>query len=278
MLRPLTTGELLDRTFALYRKNFLLFVLIAAVPMVTLALVGTIAFVVPMIFLARNPGDPAYAAVAGLAMLGGLLIGGILFVFALAAARGATIIAVSSVYFDKPTRAVDCYRQMRSRIWRAFGVELGTWFFIALAWLAFIVPGILVAVRWALALPVCILEDAGFSVSVSRSNDLSDGKRWQIFLIYFLKVILDYAATYIAYIPLIVVIIVFTMTDREPPLWIFTLFFPLYGLCQIVFLPLSAIAFPLVYYDARVRKEALDLELLMDAQVSQAAAAGGLVA
>ena len=29
-LRPLTTGELLDRTFSLYSRNFLMFVMIAA--------------------------------------------------------------------------------------------------------------------------------------------------------------------------------------------------------------------------------------------------------
>src|SRR2546425_4825838 len=31
-LRPLSIGELLDRTFSLYRRNFLLFVGIAAIP------------------------------------------------------------------------------------------------------------------------------------------------------------------------------------------------------------------------------------------------------
>jgi hypothetical protein len=32
LLRPLTTGELLDRTFSLYRNHFVLFVGISALP------------------------------------------------------------------------------------------------------------------------------------------------------------------------------------------------------------------------------------------------------
>src|SRR5437588_6184386 len=165
MLRPLTTGELLDRTFTIYRKNFLLFVLISALPMVLLGLTLVAVFVVPMMLAFRSSSDPASVALAGVVALVAGLVGGLLFLLAWSAARGATVIAVSSVYFDKPTRAIDCYRQMKSRLWRAFGLELGTWMLIAIAWMALIVPGILLAVRWALAMPICILEDAEFSVS-----------------------------------------------------------------------------------------------------------------
>ena len=276
MLRPLTTGELLDRTFSLYRRNFWLFVLIAAAPVVCAGVALTAVFIGPFL-MARSSEDPAVIAIVALLMVAAAGIGGILFIFALAMARGAMVIAVASAYFDKPARAIDCFRQMKSRVWRVFGVELGTSLIIGLAMMAFLVPGIIVATIWALALPVCVLEDAGFSVALSRSSDLTGGKRWQVFLIYFLKMIMDYISFYIAYIPLIVMIVIVASGNEDPPMWIFALFLPLYGICQIVFLPFSTIAFSLVYYDARVRKEALDIELLMETQTAtpQALAAGG---
>ena len=43
-LRPLSLGELLDRTFFLYRRNFLLFFGLAVIPYVVLVVLG-LAFV-----------------------------------------------------------------------------------------------------------------------------------------------------------------------------------------------------------------------------------------
>jgi len=46
--------------------------------------------------------------------------------------------------------------------------------------LAGIVPGVLVAVRWALVDPVVILEGAGWRAAVRRSTDLTRGRRWAV--------------------------------------------------------------------------------------------------
>jgi hypothetical protein len=55
-LRPLTLGEILDRTFQLYRRNFVLFAGIAALPMLVLLVCGVAAgiAIVPLGIAARN--------------------------------------------------------------------------------------------------------------------------------------------------------------------------------------------------------------------------------
>jgi MFS family permease len=306
MLRPLTTGELLDRSFALYRKNFLLFALLICTPILLLTLAGIVFFFVPLYF-ATSMKDPV---TGGILIFVLAVLAGLAFALVWSVSRGATVLAVSSVYLGQKTRVAECYRRMRGRMWRACAVEIGSALLIGLAggvfavpgvllsslvspWLVIlvvplaVVPAIMLAVRWALALPVAMLEDAGFSVAVSRSSDLSSGKRWQIFLIYFLKTVMDYAALYIAYIPMIAVAIVYAAGNHQPPPWVFVLFIPFYATAEIVVTPFAMIAFTLVYYDARVRKEALDLEMLMEGMqiaspassslpAAAAAAAGGV--
>ena len=46
--------------------------------------------------------------------------------------------------------------------------------------LAGVVPGVLLAVRWALVDPVVILEGVGWRAAVRRSTDLTRGRRWAV--------------------------------------------------------------------------------------------------
>jgi len=61
------------------------------------------------------------------------------------------------------------------------GVWLGSIFFI--------VPGIMLAVRWAVVLPVIVAEPAGVFGAFRRSATLTKGARWQVFGIGLLAVV-----------------------------------------------------------------------------------------
>ena len=280
MLRPLTTGELLDRTFALYRKNFLLFAGIAAIPALLVMFIETIPTFIEM-FRPVGRADMTVLLVRGGATL--LAIGVAYIGFGIA--QGATVFGVASAYMGKPVTVADCYRKIRGKIGRLIGITFGTSILIGLASLLLFIPGILLAIKWALVVPVAMLEDASFSVATSRSSDLSTGKGWQIFLIGFLYIVLTYVMLFLAYLPFIILVavIVALTHNNHPPAWA-NLVLPIttfFG--KLVVIPFGTIAFSLVYYDARVRKEALDLELLMEQvaaptnpAVSMAAAGNGL--
>ena len=62
---------------------------------------------------------------------------------------------------------------------------------ILAAALLLVVPGIIVAVMWLVAAPVCVVEHASVGESFSRSRELTKGYRWPIFgacLLYFIPV------------------------------------------------------------------------------------------
>src|SRR5215813_4477263 len=114
-LRPMSTSQVLDRTFSLYRHNFLLFAGIAVLPpgliMVgqLLMLMGTKGLLNP----SAPPPDPTQAfgvvAVAGLGFLVFLVLAGIGYAFA----SGASVCAVSRVHLDRPTSISESYRLLR---------------------------------------------------------------------------------------------------------------------------------------------------------------------
>ena len=50
-----------------------------------------------------------------------------------------------------------------------------------LGFMLFVVPAIIMAARWVVALPVCVVEGLGPFASMQRSADLTRGNRWKIF-------------------------------------------------------------------------------------------------
>lgn len=121
-LRPLSLGELLDRTFSLYRHHFWLFVGIMAVPS---------AFTIPMNFLilsfegsmfssARVPTAPSPFLLAGFG-IGYLLFFGI-FMLVYAVAAAAATHAVAQAYLGRSSSVSEAYSKIRGKFWRLMGV------------------------------------------------------------------------------------------------------------------------------------------------------------
>jgi uncharacterized membrane protein len=122
-LRPMSTGQLLDHTFALYRKNFLLFVGIATV--------GPAASVIfQLLTVGANVGSPfgnsgRVAASAALARLGlGMVFGYLVLLAGMAISHAATVKAVAAVHLGRETTVLGAYKALRGRIWSLFGTCL----------------------------------------------------------------------------------------------------------------------------------------------------------
>lgn len=335
-LRPMSTGEVLDRTFNLYRNNFQLFAGIATV----LSLVNLVgALVVMLLTQGVSPGSPAGSPSA----LGEqVLIWAFGYIFFLligfALSLGATIYAVSEVHLGKPTTIKECYRRIRPQVWslinivistfcRAFGAfcliyfasaifafAVGRTFLasgfivvvLACGFVAGTVCGIAVICKYAFAVPTRLLENlksnrffpltwrvpvlalvgallgtvpnvsvlAGVIVGavgglawvlmvmpkpiLQRSNQLSKGSRFRIFIVLLLVMVLYFGfawgmqyggAQVLSGIPYAVMA------------W------SLLGgfIASTLAFPIVTIAFSLFYYDERIRKEAFDLQLMMEA-------------
>ncbi len=255
-LRPLSLGELLDRSFFLYRTNFMLFVGIIALP--------------NLVLLAFQLAGVAFQMQAGL--LGPLL--SVLWTLAtlivslgvMAASQGATVIAVSNVHLQRPISIAESFAGIKGRILYLALIMIGYGIGVGVGLVLLIVPGIILALMWALTIPVAVLEDTGLRDSVSRSAVLTKGHRGRVFLIYLLFIVLT-LAVYLAWeIPVFAILGLMMRNNHNVtavPIWT-QIAIPLCTfLSQCLVGPLLTIALSLFYYDERVRKEAFDLQHMM---------------
>jgi hypothetical protein len=326
-LRPMSTSQVLDRTFSLYRNNFFLFLGIALITPALKLLVGLgqlAAFGRLVVPQGGNGIDPHVMQQFILRALIGGSLSLLVYVVGTAIASGATVYAVSMVHLGKSTTIGESYSKIRPIIGRIIGVIarvffLAFWPFLAGYVLAIvaalslrifgkgfagpivaIIAGLLAFVgiiggvvwmiiafcRYALAVPACTLERLPVKASLIRSKFLSQGRKGGIFLIYILTVIIAIALNYAFEIPGLIAggVVWFTASAQASValgalIWMYIAIFLAGALAG----PIATIALALIYYDERVRKEAFDLQLMMESigipkpapLQAQANAAGG---
>jgi len=224
VLRPLSTSELLDRTFHLYRNHFLMFLGLAAIPQ--------------LLILPLTLGGAAMAMRRNY-VWSGLLQFAVYMLFYLAffVSQPPTIVAVSNLQAQKPTGIASAYsgakRSFLRVIWIVFlmfviagvlfggggaliGVAIAS---VAEAWspammvfasLILTIPPLYFSIRWmlgwSLAIPATVLEGGWFLPSMRRSLHLSKGSRWRIFVIYFLMGVFSFVVAFLVEMLLLMVI------------------------------------------------------------------------
>ncbi len=296
VLRPMSTGEVLDRTFSLYRNNFVLFFGISTVPP-ALWLLMALAMYGASRPSARPAGTILVAPGAVVASVVAIFLGVIAYLIGLALAQAATIYGVSAVHLDRTTTIRECYARLRGRVGRVLlvvitvllivfvgGMALMTIaivIFSALAALGSLmgvvgtVVGVLLGiaavaasailmiglfVRYSLAVPACVLEDIKVLQALKRSRFLAQGSRGRIVAIYFLFTVLNFVVSYALLLPVGVLM----LTAKGATATALVVANHLVSFLVGALLgPIITIAMSLVYYDERVRKEAFDIQLMM---------------
>lgn len=279
-LRPMNTGEILDRTFNLYRNNFPLFAGIALLP--------------PALNLALNVSQlltTQFASGINAVMINGLSSAGLFVVYLLGTivAAAATVHAVSMVHLGQGTTIGASYRGIQPYFWRLvglgallvlLGVALALPFIVllalsfgmreyaalfgaltALAVLAFIVLGIHFYARFSVSMSALVLEKVGAVQAMRRSMFLTKGASGRIWLMIILTGIIAFAVAFALEIPALLL-----LNTKIISLFTFRLLIALAGfIAGTVVGPISSISLVLIYYDQRIRKEAFDLQIMMDA-------------
>ena len=259
-LRPLSTGELLDKTFTLYRQNFLLFFGIAVLPQLGLFILVTL--MNSFAFSGSQPQNVAAAASVGIAALITLLVYLVGAVIGAGVMQAATTFAVSSLYLEEPTGVKAAYARVKGMVGKSVHVVLEVGVRIVVGFMLFIIPGIIMLRRYSLAIPAAVLEKITTKEALKRSKHLSEGAGGRVLLVYVLMLALIWGVS-------------FGLT------WLLALLFSKEVLRQtfvaqtlqqfVSFLvgaavgPVMTIAFALLYYDQRVRKEAFDIEHMIAA-------------
>ena len=254
-LRPLSIGELLDRTFSLYRNHFGLFVGIFALPYLVV-----LAFqCVGLVFQSPTP-QFSNMFVTFVWSMGALL----LIVVVSAASQAATVVAVSNLHLDRPASVMDSFSAIKGQIFGVLGLSFIVSMAAGMACLFLLVPGVLLFIMWSLAVPAKVLEHKGVFDSMSRSMELTKGGRGRIFVIGLLVIVLVFSVSWLLQWPVLIAA-GFSLKggmQRMTIGWQLALLIVEFVSRSLVG-ALSTIALSLVYYDQRVRKEAFDLQLMM---------------
>lgn len=252
VLRPLSTSELLDRTFHLYRNNFLLFVGIAAIPQIVVL---------------------ALRLVAATMMTGYVLTGlslaisffaGIISFAAIEISQAATVLAVSNIHLEHPVSIGSAFSAAKGSMLRVIGISFAMAIAIGIATIFLVIPGIYVALMWAVTIPVTVLEGGSLNVSVTRSSSLTKDNRGRIFVIYLLIIGLVIVVGMIFQIPIAIIAAIVSRGNPSGALALIQITSAIGTFISTSLVGgLATIALTLIYYDLRVRKEGFDMQLMM---------------
>jgi hypothetical protein len=263
-LRPLSLGEVLDRTFSLYRGHFSLFVGITAIPQLLILAYNLVVGAFPGVKAPTMTGQPRIApGVVSPITLIGALVAVLIFLVVYLLAQGGTVYAVSELYLGRETTIGASLRRMRGHFLKLFGVIILSGLASGAAAILLIIPGIYVACRLITCVPVALLEDLGPGDALSRSFALTKNEAGRAFVIYLLYFLLAIVAVTLFEVPFTVAA---QFAAKDPETAHLLLAASQVGdfLATILVAPFLTIATAVFYYDLRVRKEAFDLELMMN--------------
>ena len=263
---PMGVGQILDRTFRLYRQNFVRFLAIVSVVRVPVALILTI---ILMLMLGGTvlEGEAGRSALAGAAAVTGL-VGMFLNLVALTLCQGALFKSVSESYLGNEVTVGQAYGFALPKLGRMIWASLVVGVVVVIGMVLLVVPGVIFALMFALVIPVIIVENLKTGKAMKRSRTLVSGNMGRVFVLGFLIFIIAFvvglASGYVGR---------WAAAALAPSsFWgtqLITQMSSLVG--NILVAPIGAAAYVLLYYDLRIRKEGFDLEMLARSMGSEEA-------
>ena len=255
-LRPLEIGDVLDETFRMYRRHFVLFAGISVIFSIPLAALSGYGYFALFNFAATqatssNPGDFN----SFLASLSPLAAGVLVNVAVLPLLYGGVSYAVCQSAIGNP---VTLWGALRGAFRRYFQV-LFYYLLLGLMVVVFcLFPlWIWISVNWIAVLPVMFVENTGLFAAMGRSWRLVQGRWWRTFFILLLVFVLNYVVSLAlgAFLYLGQVLLTILLS----PYVALAIYEGAVVLVSALVNPVLLIAIVLIYFDLRIRKEALDL-------------------
>jgi hypothetical protein len=234
VLRPRKATEIIDAAIEVYRRNPIHFLLLAAIVRVPW-------LIVQIIYLAPHEGDPD-AIITSIVISMGTL-------FTTFFMQGFVVYMASELYLGRDTDAFDTMKKVAPRLFSVFFASLMTSVAIGCGLVVFLFPAVWVTAVVFAVQPAVVLEGRGVFAAFDRSQKLSDRVKMHILsaigLIVLIRIVVELGSAIIAAaVPMpelrYVVVTIASMLG-----------YPLYG-----------IAYTLIYYDIRIRKEGFDIEMM----------------
>jgi len=255
-LRPLEIGDLLDETFRMYRRHFLLFAglsVILSIPSAALSSFSYYALFSGLLLQAGTATADQTLLQAG--TLGLYLVGALVALALVPFFYGAVTYAACESALGRPVTPAG----VLSGVLRRYFPLLGYWLLIGLMLVAFcLIPlWIWIWVGWAVVMPLMFIENLGLGAAMGRSWRLVQGRWWRTFFTLLLMFIIWFVArTALRAFIVLAQSLLQLVIPTVAALWIAAASSVIVG---SLVNPLLQIAIVLIYLDLRVRREALDL-------------------
>ena len=255
-LRPLEVGDLLDETFRMYRRHFLLFAGISLLLAIPSAALYGLAFGWFSVALQGTASDLSFVAPLLATAGAGFLVTIVIMPFT----NSAVMYAACESALGRSVTLGGVF----SGILRRYFPLLGYWLLFTLSgWIALLLCVAPIAlwtwifVGWILVLPAMFIENIGLGEAMRRSWQLVRGRWWRTFLILFLMLIVWYVARLAldAFLQLGQFLLAIVLS----PYIVAGVTLASAELVSALVSPVLQIVIVLIYFDLRVRKEALDL-------------------
>ena len=266
-LRPLSFGELLDRTFTYYRKHFWTFAGIMAVPQLVMFLQGMLTAILVPLLRTSTGAKPNPATIGDLfsspTFVGITVLFVFLYVILGVLAYGAVTDEISEIQLGRSLTIRESYRLPLKRIGSLVVLTLLFSLLFLVGAITIILP-ILMCLWYAFAVPVLLEEKTSPRKALKRSRRLSKGNRGNIFAIAFLMTLVAWIATLVGGLPFIIGTFILALKRIAIPIWFQIIGSILERGAAALTTPLVPIGLALLYYDVRVKKEGYDLRVMME--------------
>jgi len=296
-LRPLTLGEVLDRTFSVYRSRFWLFAGIASISGAVQLVAQAVQMFLQHLMLHRSKFVTGY--IVGVVAL---VLVYLAFFLAYSVTQAATAFAVGEIYLGRVTSVKESLQATIGR-WLAY-IGIALWQLGSMIWLpillilpAFVliklfpnnsgmlvlgsflmfagvlgggVVGYILYLRNSLGVPAAVIERLKVRAAMRRSKALMAGAKGRIFVVTLISACL-YMVVGVLQMPFALLMMFALQKGKESIVaQAVTLLIGFLG--HSVVTPVAMIGFTLVYFDQRVRKEAFDIAVMLGEE--QAVVAG----
>jgi hypothetical protein len=171
-------GRVLERAFAAVRTNpgviLGLALLIGAVP----------GLIITYLFVQMGLGSPeaiTSGAISSSAIIAAVLVSGLVSVVIAALVQGALTRATVVASEGGKVSFGDSLSTGLSVVLPLIGLAIISGVGIMLGMILLIVPGVILALMWSVAVPALVVERVGVFEALGRSNALTKGAKWKIF-------------------------------------------------------------------------------------------------
>ena len=246
--RARSATELIDATFQLLRRNFAQFYTLAALLWVPVAIIP------PLLVPGMQPGAPVDPSTLGTSLLIKFGVFAVLFLILSAILQTSMFYAASDAYLGRTVDTADVLKRgVRRAGIMAYGYVAQS-FCVLFGFLLLIIPGIYVALALFAVPCVVALEKVDVGTALSRSWELSKGLKGHIFLTLFLAGVIYGVGG--------LIVSLVAMLAGGGLGHVSVLSQTLNALGTSLLVPVPVLTLTLLYYDARIRKEGYDIELM----------------